>query len=76
MQIKIKSKASATKVAAGYFLLSEATKESYQRKVLCFELQARTNGACAGIFHTGPPCPDEKRPASLRAALRVFDCLR
>ncbi|MGN7918580.1 hypothetical protein, partial [Lysobacter sp. 22409] len=29
-----------------------------------------------GIFHTGHPCPDEKRPASMRAALRVFDGLR
>ncbi|MGN7919268.1 hypothetical protein, partial [Lysobacter sp. 22409] len=29
-----------------------------------------------GIFHTGHPCPDEKRPASMQAALRVFYCLR
>ncbi|MGN7916726.1 hypothetical protein, partial [Lysobacter sp. 22409] len=68
-------KASATK-AAGNFLLSKATKESHQRKVLCFESQARMSGASAGIFHTGHPCPDEKRPASLRAALRVFCGLR
>src|SRR5687768_15975008 len=40
--------------------------------MLLFESQARTSGASAGIFHTGHPCPDEKRPASLRAALRVF----
>ncbi|WP_144436357.1 hypothetical protein [Lysobacter antibioticus] len=44
--------------------------------MLLFELQARTFGADAGIFHTGHPCPDEKRRASLRAALRVFYCLR
>jgi hypothetical protein len=44
--------------------------------MLCFESQARTFDADAGIFHTGHPCPDEKRRASLRAALWVFDCLR
>ncbi|ALN79664.1 hypothetical protein LA76x_1508 [Lysobacter antibioticus] len=27
------------------------------------------------IFHTGHPCPDEKRRASLRAGLRVFTCI-
>jgi hypothetical protein len=40
--------------------------------MLFFESQARTIGASAVIFHTGHPCPDEKRPASLRAALWVF----
>jgi len=44
--------------------------------MLLFESQARGFDTDAGIFHTGHPCPDEKRPASLRAALRVFDCLR
>ncbi|WP_408950196.1 hypothetical protein [Lysobacter sp. Hz 25] len=44
--------------------------------MLFFESQARTLDADAGIFHTGHPCPDEKRPASLRAALRVFYGLR
>jgi hypothetical protein len=44
--------------------------------MLFFESQARTSGASAGLFHTGHPCPDEKRPASMRAALWVFDCLR
>ncbi|MGJ7901281.1 hypothetical protein [Lysobacter sp. 1R34A] len=75
IKIKIKPKASATK-AAGYFLLSKATKKGNQRKMLLFESRARAFDADAGIFHTGPPCPDEKRPASLRAALRVFDGLR
>ncbi|ALN81499.1 hypothetical protein [Lysobacter antibioticus] len=40
--------------------------------MLSFESQARTSDANAGLFHTGHPCPDEKRRASLRAALRVF----
>jgi len=44
--------------------------------MLFFESRARTSGAYAGIFYTGHPCPDEKRRASLRAALRVFDYLR
>jgi hypothetical protein len=44
--------------------------------MLFFESRARTFGADAVIFHTGHPCPDEKRRASLRAALRVFDDLR
>jgi hypothetical protein len=44
--------------------------------MLLFESQARAFDANAGLFHTGHPCPDEKRRASLRAALRVFHCLR
>jgi hypothetical protein len=44
--------------------------------MLLFESRARTIGAYAVIFHTGHPCPDEKRRASLRAALRVFSSLR
>jgi hypothetical protein len=44
--------------------------------MLFFESMARTSDASAVIFHTGHPCPDEKRPASLRAALWVFFCLR
>ena len=44
--------------------------------MLCYESRARAIDADAGIFHTGHPCPDEKRRASLRAALRVFLCLR
>jgi hypothetical protein len=73
-QIKIKSKASATK-AASYFLV-ESNKRKSPKKLLCFESQARTSDASAVIFHTGHPCPDEKRPASLRAVLWVFDGLR
>ncbi|ALN64452.1 hypothetical protein GLA29479_3599 [Lysobacter antibioticus] len=46
------------------------------KKLFFFEPQTRTIDAAAGLFHTGHPCPDEKRRASLRAALRVFDCLR
>jgi hypothetical protein len=44
--------------------------------MLFFESQARTSDADAVIFHTGHPCPDEKRPASMQAALRVFFSLR
>jgi glycerate-2-kinase len=44
--------------------------------MLLFESQARTIVAYAVIFHTGHPCPDEKRPASMQAALRVFSWLR
>ncbi|WP_144436370.1 hypothetical protein [Lysobacter antibioticus] len=44
--------------------------------MLFFKSPARTSDAYAVIFHTGHPCPDEKRRASLRAALRVFCCLR
>ncbi|MGN7920326.1 hypothetical protein, partial [Lysobacter sp. 22409] len=51
-------------------------KKGNQRKMLFFESRARTIDAFAGIFHTGHPCPDEKRPASMQAALRVFNCLR
>ncbi|WP_408950806.1 hypothetical protein, partial [Lysobacter sp. Hz 25] len=58
------------------FFCHKQQKKGNQRKMLFFESQARTFGANAGIFHTGHPCPDEKRPASMRAALRVFDCLR
>jgi hypothetical protein len=76
-------RASATK-AAGYlsFVISNKSPSGFpsvkgnQRKMLLFESQARTSGAYAGIFHTGHPCPDEKRRASLRAALWVFDGLR
>src|SRR5687768_18193237 len=58
------------------FFCLKQQKKGNQRKMLCFESQARTSDADAGIFHTGHPCPDEKRPASLRAALRVFYGLR
>src|SRR5687768_2473500 len=59
---------------AGNFLLSEATKESHQRKVLLLaRAQARTIGADAGMLQTGHPWPACARPASLRAALRVFN---
>ena len=54
------------------FFCLKQQKKGNQRKMLLFESRARTSAACAGIFHTGHPCPDEKRPASLRAALRVF----
>src|SRR5688572_27003311 len=58
------------------FFCHKQQKKGNQRKMLFFESRARTSGASAGIFHTGHPCPDEKRPASLRAALRVFCRLR
>src|SRR5687768_18016419 len=58
------------------FFCHKQQKKGNQRKMLFFESQARTIGASAGLFHTGHPCPDEKRPASLRAALRVFHGLR
>src|SRR5688572_23728335 len=58
------------------FFCHKQQKKGNQRKMLCFESQARTSDASAVIFHTGHPCPDEKRPASLRAALRVFFSLR
>ncbi|WP_235186353.1 hypothetical protein, partial [Lysobacter antibioticus] len=58
------------------FFCHKQQKKDNQRKMLFRESQARTNGADAGIFHTGHPCPDEKRPAPLRAALRVFYRLR
>src|SRR5688572_29764031 len=58
------------------FFCLKQQKKGNQRKVLFFESRARTFGASAGIFHTGHPCPDEKRPASMQAALRVFYCLR
>ncbi|MGN7920270.1 hypothetical protein, partial [Lysobacter sp. 22409] len=58
------------------FFCHKQQKKGNQRKMLFFESRARTRGAYAGLFHTGHPCPDEKRRASLRAALRVFYCLR
>ncbi|WP_408951842.1 hypothetical protein [Lysobacter sp. Hz 25] len=58
-----------------FFCLKQQKKVT-KEKCFCFESQARASGAYAGLFHTGHPCPDEKRRASLRAALRVFDCLR
>ncbi|MGJ7903931.1 hypothetical protein [Lysobacter sp. 1R34A] len=63
--IGIKPKASATK-AAGYFLLSEATKESNQRKVpsvsdqepaSAMPTQGRSRQAIHGLLAHGPhPC--------------------
>ncbi|WP_144436331.1 hypothetical protein [Lysobacter antibioticus] len=58
------------------FFCHKQQKKGNQRKMLFFESQARTSAADAGLFHTGHPCPDEKRPASMRAALRVFYRLR
>ncbi|MGN7920301.1 hypothetical protein, partial [Lysobacter sp. 22409] len=58
-----------------FFCLKQQKKVT-KEKCFCFESQARTFDAAAGLFHTGHPCPDEKRPASMQAALRVFDCLR
>src|SRR5687768_2130063 len=54
------------------FFCLKQQKKGNQRKVLFFESRARAFDADAGIFHTRHPCPDEKRPASLRAALWVF----
>jgi len=58
------------------FFCHKQQKKGNQRKMLFFESRARALDANAGIFHTGHPCPDEKRPASMQAALRVFDGLR